>query len=124
MNGNDYDTFDGTCVRDYIHVQDLALAHVNALDYLLDIKGKHIFNVGTGNGLSVLDIINSFEKVNDIKVNYIIGSRRNGDVEKIYSNGNLIKNVLGWKPIRSIQEALMSSWKWHNSHIFAKSHDE
>jgi len=124
VNGNDYNTHDGTCIRDYIHVQDLALAHVSALDHLLDTEGKHIFNVGTGNGLSVLDIINSFEQVNNIKVNYKIGPRRKGDVEKIYSNGNLIKNVLGWKPIKSIKEALISSWKWQNSHTFNNSHDK
>ena len=94
VNGNDYNTHDGTCIRDYIHVQDLALAHVSALDHLLDTEGKHIFNVGTGNGLSVLDIINSFEQVNNIKVNYKIGPRRKGDVEKIYSNGDLIKKTL------------------------------
>ena len=124
VNGNDYNTHDGTCIRDYIHVQDLALAHVSALDHLLDSEGKHIFNVGTGNGLSVLDIINSFEQVNNIKVNYKIGPRRKGDVEIIYSNGNLIKNVLGWKPIKSIKEALISSWKWQNSYIFVNSHDK
>ena len=121
VNGNDYNTHDGTCIRDYIHVQDLALAHVSALDHLLDAEGKHIFNVGTGNGLSVLDIINSFEQVNNIKVNYKIGPRRKGDVEKIYSNGNLIKNILGWKPIKSIKEALISSWKWQNSYICKQS---
>ena len=124
VNGNDYNTHDGTCIRDYIHVQDLALAHVSALDHLLDSEGKHIFNVGTGNGLSVLDIINSFEQVNNIKVNYKIGPRRKGDVEQIYSNGNLIKNILGWKPIKSIKEALISSWKWQNSYTFANSHDK
>ena len=118
INGNDYNTHDGTCIRDYVHVQDVALAHVRALDYLLDIEGKYIFNVGTGNGLSVLDVINSFEKVNDVKVNYVIGARREGDIEKIYSNGNLIKNTLGWEPIKSFKEALISSWKWQNSHIF------
>ena len=122
VNGNDYNTHDGTCIRDYIHVQDLALAHVSALDYLLDSKGKHVFNVGTGNGLSVLDIINSFEQANNIKVSYKIGPRRKGDIEKIYSNGNLIKNVLGWKPIKSIKEALISSWKWQNSHAFNNSY--
>ena len=115
VNGDDYNTHDGTCIRDYIHVQDLALAHVSALDYLLNHKGKYVFNVGSGNGLSVLDIINTFEKVNSIKVNYIIGARRQGDVEKIYSNGNLIKNSLRWSPIKSIEDALISSWKWQNS---------
>ena len=124
VNGNDYNTHDGTCIRDYIHVQDLALAHVSALDYLLDTEGKHIFNVGTGNGLSVLEVITSFEQVNGVKVNYEIGPRRKGDIEKIYSNGNLIKNILGWKPIKSIKEALLSSWKWQNFHTFTKLHDK
>ena len=117
VNGNNYDTIDGTCIRDYIHVQDLALAHVCALDYLLDTPTKLAFNVGTGTGLSVLQIINSFQEVNDIKVNYSIGPRRKGDVSAIYSNGNLIKNILGWEPIKSIEEALVSAWKWQNSKI-------
>ena len=124
VNGNDYETYDGTCVRDYIHVQDLALAHVSALGHLLAFKAKYIFNVGTGNGLSVLDVVNSFEEVNDIKVNYVIGPRRKGDIEKIYSNGNLIKNVLNWQPVKSIKEALRSSWKWQNSQKFDKSYDK
>jgi UDP-glucose 4-epimerase len=113
--GNDYNTHDGTCIRDYIHVQDLALAHVSALDHLLDSKGKHVFNVGTGHGLSVLDIINSFEQVNNIKVNYIISTRRKGDVEKIYSNVNKIKNILGWSANRTAKEALISAWNWQIS---------
>ena len=115
VNGNDYDTHDGSCIRDYIHVQDLATAHVKALDFLLNRSGKHVFNVGTGIGLSVFDIINSFEKVNDVKVHCEIGPRRKGDVEKIYSNGDLIQKILNWKPIKSIDEALMSSWQWQNS---------
>ena len=115
VNGNDYDTHDGTCIRDYIHVQDLALAHVKALDYLLAKEGKYIFNVGTGNGLSVLDIVNTFEQVNNLKVNYVIGPRREGDIEKIYSNGSLIKNILGWESMRSTNDALISAWKWQNS---------
>ena len=114
VNGNDYNTHDGTCIRDYIHVQDLALAHVSALDHLLDTRGKHIFNVGTGNGLSVLDVITSFEQVNDVKVNYVIGPRRTGDVENIYSDDSKIKNVFGWRPNRTTKEALISAWKWQN----------
>tara|TARA_B100000795_G_C22617997_1_gene367738 strand:+ start:42 stop:653 length:612 start_codon:yes stop_codon:yes gene_type:complete len=117
VNGNDYDTHDGTCVRDYIHVQDLALAHVRALDYLLEKEGKYIFNVGTGKGLSVLDIVNTFEQVNSLKVNYIIGPRREGDIEKIYSDGRHIKNILGWESMRSTKEALITAWKWQNSKI-------
>jgi len=112
INGNDYNTHDGTCIRDYIHVQDLADAHVKALDFLLDNKVKDVFNVGTGNGLSVLDIINSFEESNDLKLNYEIGPRREGDVEKIYSDGNKTKNILGWRPNRTTKEALISAWNW------------
>ena len=115
VNGNNYNTHDGTCIRDYIHVQDLALAHVKALDHLLQNKGKFVFNVGTGNGLSVLDIVHTFEEVNGLKVNYEIGPRRVGDIEKIYSDGNQIKNVLGWKSNRTIKEALISSWNWQIS---------
>ena len=117
VNGNDYNTHDGTCIRDYIHVQDLALAHVKALDYLLENNGKYIFNVGSGKGISVLEIINSFELVNNVKVNYKIGPRRKGDIEKIYSNGSVIKNVLNWKPNKSTKDALISSWKWRNSKL-------
>ena len=93
-------------------MQDLASAHVNSLDYLLNFKGKHFFNVGTGNGLSVLEIINAFEKANNTSINYIIGPRRNGDIEKIYSDGTLIKNTLGWIPKRTIKDALISEYKW------------
>ena len=96
VNGNDYNTHDGTCIRDYIHVQDLAVAHVKALDFLLDNKVKDVFNVGTGKGLSVLDIINGFQEANDLKLNYEFGPRREGDVEKIYSDGNKTKNILGF----------------------------
>ncbi|MAC40473.1 MAG: UDP-glucose 4-epimerase GalE [Pelagibacterales bacterium] len=115
INGNDYNTHDGTCVRDYIHVQDLASAHVSALDYLLKNKVKEVFNVGTGKGLSVLDIINIFEEVNNLKVNYTIGARREGDIDKIYSDGNKIKNFLDWQPNRTIKEALISAWTWQAS---------
>ena len=118
VNGSDYNTRDGTCIRDYIHVQDLALAHVRALDYLLKNEGKHIFNVGTGVGLSVLEIINTFEKINGLKVNYIIGPRKPGDIEEIYSNVNLIKNTLEWQPVKTIEEALISSFKWQKSKIY------
>ena len=112
INGNDYNTHDGTCIRDYIHVQDLATAHVKAIDYLLKNKIKDVFNVGVGKGLSVLDIVNTFEEVNNIKINYIIGPRRVGDVEKIYSNGNKIEETLNWKSKRTTKEALISAWNW------------
>ena len=115
VNGNDYNTHDGTCVRDYIHVQDLAIAHVKALDFLLENKVKEIFNVGTGKGLSVLDIVNDFQEANDLKLNYVIGPRRVGDVEKIYSDGNKTKNILGWRAFRNTKDALISAWNWQIS---------
>ena len=115
VNGNDYNTHDGTCVRDYIHVQDLAVAHVKALDFLLDNKVKDVFNVGTGKGLSILDIINNFEEANNLKLNYVIGPRRAGDIAEIYSNGNKTKNILGWGANRTTKEALISAWNWQIS---------
>ena len=115
VNGDDYDTHDGTCIRDYIHVQDLAIAHVKALDFLLDNKVKEVFNVGTGKGLSVFDIVNSFEEANDLKLNYEIGPRRTGDIEKIYSDGSKIKNILAWRANRTTKEALISAWNWQIS---------
>ena len=115
INGNDYNTHDGTCVRDYIHVQDLAVAHVKSLDYLLENNVKEVFNVGTGNGSSVLEIVNAFEDANNLKVDYEIGPRKKGDVEKIYSNVDKINNVLGWKANRTIKEALISAWNWQMS---------
>ena len=110
--GNDYNTPDGTCIRDYIHVVDLAKSHVMAIKYLFKNPGKHIFNVGTGIGLSVLEVINEFERINKLKINYTIGGRRNGDIEKIYSNCDLIIKELGWKTEETFKQAMISSWKW------------
>lgn len=115
VNGNDYNTHDGTCVRDYVHVQDLAIAHVKALDFLLDNNIKDVFNVGTGKGFSVLEIIEDFQKSNMSKLNYEIGPRRKGDVEKIYSDVKKIKKILDWSAKRSIGEALISDWNWQIS---------
>ena len=110
--GDNYNTHDGTCIRDYIHVVDLAKSHVLAMDFLIKNQGKHAFNVGTGIGISVLDAIKAFEKTNNLKINYSIGPRRNGDIEQIYANGNLVKTKLGWKPIESLEQAMISSWAW------------
>ena len=109
INGNDYNTHDGTCIRDYIHVQDLAVAHVKALDFLLDNKVKDVFNVGTGKGLSVLDIINFFQEANDLKLTYEFGPRRDGDVEKYILMEIKTKNVLGWSANKTTKEALISA---------------
>jgi UDP-glucose 4-epimerase len=113
--GNDYNTSDGTCVRDYIHVVDLAKAHVKALE-LLESKNSgsfyDVFNIGTGNGNSVLEIVKTFEKVNDVSLNYVIGPRRDGDVEQIFASTDKANNVLGWRAQLSLQEALKDAWNW------------
>ena len=110
--GNDYETNDGTCIRDYIHVVDLAKSHVSAMDFILNNAGKHAFNIGTGIGISVLDLIKIFEKANNIRVNYTIGNRRKGDVEQIYANVSLAKVQLGWEARETLQQAMTSSLEW------------
>ena len=113
--GNDYPTPDGTAVRDYIHVVDLAKAHVVALKRLLDKKNfekVETFNLGTGTGSSVLEVINAFEKVSNKKLNYKIVGRREGDIIEAYANTDKANNVLGWKAQSTLEEALASAWKW------------
>ena len=110
--GNDYNTPDGTCIRDYIHVVDLAKSHVLAMDFLINNPGKHAFNVGTGIGVSVLDAIKAFEKTNNLSINYSIGPRRDGDIEQIYANGSLVKSKLGWEAKESLEKAMKSAWDW------------
>lgn len=113
--GNDYPTVDGTAVRDYIHVVDLAAAHVVALERLLNGQSSvnfETFNIGTGTGSTVLEVINTFEKVSGKPLNYKIVGRRDGDVTAAYANTDKAATVLGWKSKRTLQEALASSWKW------------
>lgn len=113
--GSDYDTRDGSCIRDYIHVSDIADAHVKALNYLIDNKQKRatsVFNLGTGNGVSVLEAIHSFEKVSGQKLNYEIGPRRAGDVINIYANNDFVKKELNWTPKYNLDEMMLSAWKW------------
>ena len=110
--GDDYNTPDGTCIRDYIHVVDLAKSHVLAMDFLVNNPGKHAFNVGTGIGVSVLDAVKAFEKTNNLSINYSIGPRRDGDIEQIYANGSLVKAKLGWKAKESLEKAMKSAWDW------------
>lgn len=113
--GNDYPTPDGTAVRDYIHVVDLAKAHVVALQRLLESKNKEkveIFNVGTGKGSSVLEVIKAFEKVSNQRLNYKIVGRREGDITIAYANTDKANTVLGWKTELSLEQALESAWKW------------
>ena len=110
--GNNYNTPDGTCIRDYIHVVDLSRSHVKALDFLIQNGGKHAFNIGTGIGVSVLDAINIFEKTNKLQISYSIGPRRNGDIEKIYANADLAKEKLDWKAKETLEDAMKSAWSW------------
>ena len=113
--GNDYPTADGTAVRDYIHVVDLAKAHVIAMKRLIDKKNStavETFNLGTGKGSSVLEVIQSFEKVSGQKLNYKIVGRREGDITEAYANTDKANNVLGWKAASSLDDCLKSAWKW------------
>ena len=113
--GNDYPTVDGTCIRDYIHVVDLAMAHVVALERLLENKNEdkvEIFNLGTGVGSSVLEVISSFEKVSGKPFPYKIVDRREGDVTMAYASTEKANNILGWKTASSLDEAMESAWKW------------
>jgi UDP-glucose 4-epimerase len=117
--GNDYNTTDGTCIRDYIHVVDLAKAHVNACEYLLNDYGKKMydaFNIGTGMGNSVLEIINTFENINNVKVPYVIGDRRNGDIESIYASCNKANQILKWKAMYSLEDMVKDAWNWEKSY--------
>lgn len=113
--GTDYPTRDGSCIRDYIHVMDIAHAHTLALQYLIDEKNKsncEILNLGTGNGVSVLELINSFEKVSGVKLNYEIGPRRPGDVVAVYANNDKAKLILGWECNYGLDEMMDSAWQW------------
>jgi len=112
--GNDYDTADGTCIRDYIHVVDLAEAHLNGLRWLqkLDDPTNTIVNVGTGRGASVLEIIHTFEKVSNTKLNWEFGARREGDVPQIYADASLAKSLLDWTAKRSLEDSLRHAWNW------------
>ena len=113
--GNNYDTIDGSAVRDYINVVDLAKAHVIAVDRLLENKNKagyEIFNLGTGTGVSVLEAINAFEVATGVKLNYKIVDRRAGDIEKIWADTTLANEELGWKAETGIEETMLSAWKW------------
>lgn len=113
--GDDYPTPDGTCIRDYIHVLDLAEAHVAALQYLMNKTETNyydVFNIGTGHGVSVMDLVNSFETVSGTSLNYSIGPRRIGDVTAVYADVQKSADQLGWKARRNIQEALADAWRW------------
>lgn len=113
--GNDYDTPDGSCIRDFINVVDLAKAHVTALDRMLEDKSDdalEVFNIGTGNGVSVLQLIDAFERATGVKVPHKIVERRAGDIEKIWADPKKANEVLGWKAQETIEDTMLSAWKW------------
>ncbi len=121
--GSDYNTRDGSCIRDFIHVMDIAHAHTLALQYLMEGKNQsnnEVFNLGTGNGVTVLEAIKAFEKVSGLKLNYELGARRKGDVESIYANNSLAKQKLGWIPKRSLDDMMRTAWEWEKK-LGAKS---
>ena len=116
--GDNYDTHDGTAVRDYIHIEDLSEAHIAALERILYFKNENpyeYYNVGTGKGYSVMDVISSFEKVNNIKLNYVFSERREGDIEKIFSDNKLSKKTLNWSSKKSLDDMMRSAWNWETA---------
>ena len=115
--GDDYPTHDGTGVRDYIHVVDLAKGHVKALDYSGAHKGCEVFNLGTGTGYSVLDIVKAFEKVNGIEIPYVIKPRRAGDIAECFANAEKAEKVLGWKAEKNLEDMCYDSWNWQSHNV-------
>ncbi len=113
--GDDYDTHDGTGVRDYIHVVDLAAGHVKAVDYALGHTGAEVFNLGTGNGYSVLDLVHAFEKASGVTIPYVIAPRRAGDIATCYSDPSKAERMLGWKAVHGIDDMCRDSWRWQSN---------
>ena len=118
VHGNDYDTRDGSCIRDYIHVCDIAHAHTLALQFSIKqnlLNTCEVFNLGTGNGITVLEAIHAFEKVSGVKLNYEIGPRRTGDIVAIYANNDKAVNKLGWQCKYGLDEMMFTAWQWEQS---------
>ena len=112
--GNDYDTHDGTGVRDYIHVVDLALGHIKALEKALKETGCNVYNLGTGKGYSVLDLVKAFEEASGVKINYKIAPRRDGDIATCYSDPSKAKEELGWVAERGLDKMCEDTWRWQS----------
>ncbi|MBR6120148.1 MAG: GDP-mannose 4,6-dehydratase, partial [Oscillospiraceae bacterium] len=108
--GNDYPTRDGTCLRDYLHVVDLAKGHISALEYAETHTGAEAFNLGTGDGVSVLELVNAFQKVNGVPVPYVIGARRDGDLAEVYANPTRAHEELHWTAEKSVDDMCRDSW--------------
>ena len=115
--GNDYDTPDGTGVRDYIHVVDLALGHLKAIDKARTMTGVEVYNLGTGKGYSVLDIVKAFERVNNLEVKYEITARRPGDIAECYADPTKAKEELGWVATRDLDQMCADSWRFTKNNI-------
>lgn len=124
VNGGDYPTRDGTCIRDYIHVCDIANAHILAMNYLMENKNTlnyDVFNLGTGNGVSILEAIEAFEKVSGQKLNYIMGPRREGDVIAVYSDSTKVEKAFAWTCKYNIEEMMATAWKWEQNKFLVQS---
>lgn len=116
VHGNDYNTHDGTCIRDYIHVVDLAKAHVKAMEYAAKMnESVDVFNVGTGNGSTVMEVVETFQKVNNVPLNYKIGPRRGGDIEQIWADTTKVNNVLGWNAQYDLNDMMQHAWAWQRA---------
>ena len=115
--GNDYDTHDGTGVRDYIHVVDLAIGHIKAIEKVRNMSGIEAYNLGTGRGYSVLDIVKAFESANNIKIKYEIAPRRPGDIAKCYADPSKAKNELGWEATRNLEQMCKDSWRYTKNNL-------
>ena len=116
--GNDWPTLDGTCQRDYIHVVDLAQAHIKAMEYLLKEKNCNLsLNVGTGSSISVLELLKTFEKVNNVKVKYEFASRRDGDIPISFADTSLSKKKLNWHPKNNLEDMCKDGWKWQKNFL-------
>ena len=113
--GNDYPTHDGTGVRDYIHVVDLAKGHVCAVDYVVKNKGTEVFNLGTGIGYSVLDMVKAFENVNKVRIPYKVTDRRPGDIAECYADPSKAAEKLGWKAEYNLEDMVGDSWRWQKN---------
>ena len=114
--GSDFNTKDGSCIRDYIHVSDIAKAHVLAMEFLDSMDNNYdIFNLGSGNGSTTLEVVHAFESLEGVKLNYTIGPRRSGDVASIYADNKKAKSILNWNPQLSLHDIVSTAWNWQQN---------
>ena len=110
--GNDYPTPDGTCQRDYLHVVDLAVGHLKALEFAANYEGVEAINLGTGNGVSVMELVNAFQKANDMELPYVFGPRRDGDLAAFWADAEKAKTLLGWEATHTVEDMCRSAWQF------------